>query len=230
MSQRSSAVVVAAFLAAYLPASGQPARGSTPSRSGGATSAAAHDSSPRKIEVLVVGTIHQRHGTDENYSYADIVQILAGYNPDLICVEIRPQDFRKAPYLKEMMLATIWGLARGKVVAPIDWWDDAQNVREIRDKLAKQPEYLEKDKQEKALLAQSPIVAEFEKRYGPSDAESKWSAHLGYAFWNGRDFNDFYAEVYRISMRVYGDSHFNLYYQTRNGRMMELIRQERTRR
>ena len=74
---------------------------------------------------------------------------LAWYNDNLRplarvgSVEIRPQDFRKVSYLKEMMLATIWGLAHGKNVVPVDWWDENENAREVRDKLAKQPEYVE---------------------------------------------------------------------------------------
>ncbi len=177
-----------------------------------------------RMTVLVLGTIHQRHGTNANYPYADVVRFLSAFDPDLICVEIRPQDFRRVPYLKEMMLATVWGLSHGKAVAPIDWWDDTQNVRELRDKLAKQPEIIEKAKKEKDLYSRSPIILGFEKKYGPSDKENAWSRNLGYSYWNGRDYNQFYAEVYRISMLVYGDSPFNLYYQTRNTRMMELIR------
>jgi hypothetical protein len=177
-----------------------------------------------QIKALVVGTIHQRHETNENYTYADIVRILSTYDPDLICVEIRPEDFRKVPYLKEMMLATIWGLSHGKAVAPIDWWDDTQNAREVRDKLAKQPEYVEKEKQLERLLAADEIVKGYEKRYGPADKENAWPKNLGYQFWNGQDYNEYYAESYRLSMQVYGDSPFNLYYQTRNTRMMDLIR------
>ncbi|MGO8814014.1 MAG: hypothetical protein ACLQVG_05015 [Terriglobia bacterium] len=64
-------------------------------------------SSAPGTQALVVGTIHDRHARNENYSYADVVHILATYDPDLICVEIRPQDFRREPYLKEMMLATV---------------------------------------------------------------------------------------------------------------------------
>ncbi len=189
--------------------------------SSAATTALAEKPRP---QALVLGTIHQRHGSNPNYTYEDVVSILSTFDPDLICVEIRPQDFRKVPYLKEMMLATIWGLSHGKAVAPIDWWEDAQNAREIRAKLAKLPEYVEKDKEEKALCARSPIVLDFEKKYGPSDKEDSWSKSLGYQYWNGRDYNRYYAEIYRISMQVYGDGPFNLFYQTRNTRMMALIR------
>ncbi|HVN77674.1 MAG TPA: hypothetical protein VMW38_01620 [Terriglobia bacterium] len=174
-----------------------------------------------KTRALVVGTIHQKHESNQNYSYADIAYVLANYDPDLICVEIRPKDFRREPYLKEMMLATIWGLSHGRKVAPIDWWDDTNNDREIRDKLEKQPEYIEKEKQFQSLRAQSEMIARFEKQYGPE--ERLWEGNLGYQFWNGKDYNDYCAEGYRISMRVYGDSPINLHYQTRNNRMMQLI-------
>jgi tetratricopeptide (TPR) repeat protein len=170
-----------------------------------------------------VGTIHQRHATNENYSYADVVHVLATYDPDLICVEIRPKDFRREPYLKEMMLATVWGLSHGKKVAPIDWWDDAQNDRDIREKLAKQPEYVEKEKQYQLLRAQSEVITRYEKLYGPQDKENQWGAHQGYRFWNGKDYNEACAEDYRLSMQVYGDSPINLHYLARNNHMMELI-------
>ncbi|HMD83222.1 MAG TPA: hypothetical protein VKO18_00815 [Terriglobia bacterium] len=183
------------------------------------------DASPAPgTQALVVGTIHDRHARNENYSYADVVHILATYDPDLICVETRPQDFRREPYLKEMMLATVWGLTHGKKVAPIDWWEDTPNDREIREKLEKQPEYIEKEKQLQRLVAQSEVIARFEKLYGPEDKEDQWGAHQGYRFWNGKDYNELCAEEYRLSMQIYGDSPINLHYLSRNNHMMELIR------
>lgn len=177
----------------------------------------------RPIKVLIVGTIHQMHATDKNYSYADIARILATYNPDLICVEIRPEDYRRNQYLKEMELAAVWGLSHGKPVAPIDWWKDKPNDREIRAKLAKEPEYVAKQKQLQSLLSHDEIITRFEKRYGSMDDEGKWGAQLGYRFWNGRDYNSVIAEGYKLSLEVYGDSPFNLHYVTRNKHMMALI-------
>jgi hypothetical protein len=180
-------------------------------------------SSAPTTQVLVLGTIHDGHARDENYSYSDVARILATYNPDLICVEIRPKDFRRKPYLKEMMLATMWGLAHGRKVAPIDWWPDSPNDREIREQLEKQPEYVEKKKQLQLLCEQNKIIGSFEKTYGPLDDEDKWGAHQGYRFWNGKVYNDVCAEHSRLSMQVYGDSPINLHYLTRNNHMMELI-------
>jgi tetratricopeptide (TPR) repeat protein len=187
-------------------------------------SAAIPDAFPAPVtKALVVGTIHQQHARNENYSYKDVANILATYDPDLICVEIRPQDFRREPYLTEMMLATVWGLAHGKKVAPIDWWQDTPNDREIREKLEKQPEYIEKEKQLQLLRAQSAVIARFEKTYGPLEKEDQWGAHQDYRFWNGKDYNDLCAEGYRLSMQIYGDSPINLHYLSRNNHMMELI-------
>lgn len=180
-------------------------------------------SSAPRTQALVVGTIHDRHARNENYSYADVAHILVTYDPDLICVEIRPQDFRREPYLKEMMLATVWGLSHGKQVAPIDWWEDTPNDREISEKLEKQPEYIEKEKQLQLLRAKSPVIARYEKLYGPVEKENQWGAHQGYRFWNGKDYNELYAEEYRLSMQIYGDSPINLHYLSRNNHMMALI-------
>jgi len=47
-----------------------------------------------KTEVLVIGTLHQYHRNNPNYSYENIVSAIATYDPDVICVEIRPEEFR----------------------------------------------------------------------------------------------------------------------------------------
>lgn len=187
------------------------------------TASIASASPPTK--VLVVGTLHQMHMIDKNFSYADIIRILATYNPDLICVEIRPQDFRRVPYLKEMELATVWGLSHGKRVAPIDWYEGTaeENDRTIRAKLEKEPEYVAKQKQIDELVAHDVIITNFVNHYGTLDEEFKWGGQLGYGFWNGKEYNDVVAEGYKLSMQVYGDSPFNLHYVTRNTHMVNLI-------
>ena len=173
---------------------------------------------PSKTKVLVVGTIHQRHGTDTNYTYSDIVRILSAFDPDIIGVEIRPADFRREPYLEEMMLAVIWGDLHGKKVYPVDWWTDA-GVRRVRDSLGALPEYAGKAERLKGLEADDSIMTRFERKYG----SWKDQAQQGYGFWNGREYGEYIAEDYRLSMEVYGDSPFNLFYRTRNDSMMALI-------
>jgi tetratricopeptide (TPR) repeat protein len=169
-------------------------------------------------EVLVVGTIHGRHRSNANYSYEDVARILDTFNPDAVCVEIRPEDFRRRPYLREMHLGAVWGLSQARPVHPIDWWGP-DNDREVRAKLAKQPEFQEKEARLDRLKADDPIIRAFEKKYGDFDQDTS----LGYRFWNGDEYAQYFAESYRLEVEVYGDSPFNLHYVSRNAHMMESI-------
>lgn len=171
-------------------------------------------------EVLVVGTIHRRHARNPGYTYEDIVHILTTYDPDVIGVEIRPREFRREPYLKEMMLATVWGLLHERPVYPIDWWDAEHPAREARARLRERPEIIQKQREYDSLLAAHPMIADFQARHGDF-----WRSNdRGYRFFNGREYNEYEAEVYRLSMQVFGDSPMNLMYETRNDHMMDLIR------
>ena len=169
-------------------------------------------------QVLVIGTIHQQHESNPNYSYHDLVRILSTYDPDLVCVEIRPQDFRRRPYLREMMLATVWGLAHGRDVCAMDSWSEADSTRQVRARLQKEREYIQKAQTLDSLEASSVPMSSFQAKYGDF-----WNADMGYRFFNGSEYNAYIAEAYRLSMGVYGDSPMNLHYRTRNSRMMELI-------
>ncbi len=50
--------------------------------------------SQQEQEVLVLPSIHGAHETNPNYSYEDLMQIVKTYDPDIIGVEIRPEDFQ----------------------------------------------------------------------------------------------------------------------------------------
>jgi hypothetical protein len=171
--------------------------------------------------VLVVGTIHGSHRTNPNYSFEHLVQILVRFQPDVVCVEIRPVDFRKVPYLDEMMLATTYGLKRGLRVYPIDWWDEGNPAREERDRFMKTPEFQAKSAREKQMTAESAIARRYLATYG--EDERRIARERGYEFFNGDDYNEYIADTYRISMAIYGDSAMNLYYETRNRNMTQLI-------
>ena len=169
-------------------------------------------------EVLVIGTIHDRHSSNPNYSYEHVARILDTFNPDAICVEIRPEDFRREPYLEEMMLATVWGISQGKRVYPIDWWSPGDD-RKTRRELARRPEFQEKQARLERLKADNATIRTFEKKYRDLDRDT----FLGYRFWNGDEYAQYFAESYRLEVEVYGDSPFNLHYVSRNAHMMELI-------
>ena len=170
-------------------------------------------------QILIVGTIHQQHHRNENYSYAHILQILASYDPDIICVEIRPEEFRKELYLKEMVLAAIYGLEHRKGVYPIDWWTE-ENYREERKKYMETAEYLEKNKLMEDLTERNDIIQNFKNKYG---GWSDFSAARDYSFFNGGEYNNYTREGYDISLRVYGNHCMNGYWEARNLNMLERI-------
>ncbi len=173
----------------------------------------------KKTEILIIGTLHHNHQNNINYSYKNIIQILATYDIDVICVEIRPEDFRKKPYLIEMMMATIYGMKYNKKVYPIDWYS-GENTRALREKLSKEPEYIEKQKIADSLELNNNLIQKFNKTY-----RNIWEnvKEYDYKFWNGDEYNNYIRESYKISMQVFGDNPFNLYYMTRNQNMLNLI-------
>ncbi|MEI7492256.1 MAG: DUF5694 domain-containing protein [Bacteroidota bacterium] len=172
-------------------------------------------------KVLVVATIHGNHESNKNYTYTDILKILSTFQPDAICVEIPESYFRKSSYLKEMMLATIYGTEHSAKVYPIDWWPPVDN-RAARDKYVKTEEYKLKEKQYYELEKSNEIMQDFYKKYGSLD--SVWNENKqGYQFFNGEEYNDYIREMYAINMAVFGDGPMNLSYQTRNSKMLELI-------
>ena len=184
---------------------------------------AAGEGNDEPTEVLVVGTIHAFHQANPNYPYETIVRILEAYDPAAVCVEIRPEDFRRRSYLTEMMLATIWGQENGRAVHPIDWWDSKRNAREERKTYERTEEYRQEAETARKLEKASDIINTFHRQHG--NERRMWrSARKRYAsFWNGEAFNGFVRESYRISLEAFGDSCVNLYYTTRNSRMLERI-------
>lgn len=176
---------------------------------------------PDSTKVLVIGTLHGNHETNKNYSYQDLLNILNTFHPDAICVEIPSDYFRKRSYLKEMMLAVIFGIENSIKVYPIDWWPSGDD-RANRNEYVKTEEYKLKEKQYYELEKSNEIMQDFYKKYGSLD--SLWNENKqDYQFFNGEEYNDYIKEMYSINMAVFGDGPMNLSYQTRNSKMLELI-------
>ena len=178
----------------------------------------------RKTEVLVVGTIHEGHESNPNYSDQDLVNILGTYAPDAVCVEIPPSYFRKRSYLTEMMIASIYGLDHHLKVYPIDWWDTSSDARAQRREYMQTADYKRKEKTADSLVNANAVMQTFIKKYGSMDSIWK-NNRMDYRFFNGKDYNDYIREMYTIAVDVYGDGCMNLHSEQRNARMMELINQ-----
>ncbi|MEJ8803242.1 hypothetical protein [Pontibacter sp. H249] len=56
-----------------------------------------------KTQVMLLATLHGYHKTNPNYTYSDVYEIIRKYNPDVIGVEIRPEDIAQdTNYLKQV--------------------------------------------------------------------------------------------------------------------------------
>lgn len=173
-----------------------------------------------KSKVLTLATLHNNHNSSK-YTYADLINVIHSYKPDLICVEIREKEFREEIYLREMMLATSYGDNNNIPVAPIDWWDDSHNLRQERDSLLQLDSYKAKVKQSDSLEANSEVFKQFYSKYGKKFRKSSKSDLY---FWNGEDYASYNRETYRITFDVFGDGPFSLDALKRNKVMVDNIR------
>lgn len=85
------------------------------------------------FEAVVVGTIDKSHLTEPGYPLSQLAALIEGYQPDLVLVEIRPEPFRQGHYEDgpfEMTYVTWLVQKQGSVVAPIDWFREADVGRE----------------------------------------------------------------------------------------------------
>jgi tetratricopeptide (TPR) repeat protein len=174
-----------------------------------------------KTKVITLATIHGFHNQSK-YTYEDIVRAIDTYKPDLICVEIRPEEFRTKTYLQEMMYATAYGDQNKIAVAPIDWYvDDAKGTDKVlRDSLMKLDRYKDMQKKLDSLESASEILKAFTAKYGQNVLQRK---DLGFEFYNGDEFNGCNRENYRLSISVFGDSPVNLSAITRNKNMVQRV-------
>lgn len=175
----------------------------------------------KKTQMITIATIHGLHNQSK-YTFEDVVRAIDTYKPDLICVEIRPDEFRTKTYLQEMMYATAYGDQHKITVAPIDWYvgDETRNDRTMRDSLMKLDRYKAMQKQLDSLKNANEIIKAFTAKYGQNVFQRK---DLGFEFYNGEDFNGCNRETYRLSISIFGDSPINLSAISRNKMMAQRI-------
>lgn len=79
-----------------------------------------------KTEVYFIPTIHQAHRINPNYNYDSLKAIVAGLHPDVIAVEIRPEDMgREANFFLRNYPEEMWRMKEWfpqTAVAGFDWF------------------------------------------------------------------------------------------------------------
>nr|MDA3867765.1 hypothetical protein [Salinivirgaceae bacterium] len=92
-----------------------------------------------KTEVTVCGTLHGYHKKNPNYSYEQLFTFIKNYDPDIIGLEIRPEDmgevttFLKNYYPHEMI--EVINRFAGKKLLGIDWWNKSVEGEKVSEKL-----------------------------------------------------------------------------------------------
>lgn len=107
--------------------------------------------STKETDVLVLSAIHSNHELNKNYSYDDLFATITKYDPEVIGIEIRPEDMEQGNkyldpfYPAEMMMvkdsfpAKVVGLdfyreqTRGKLLAVDMFKDSAHEMGRIVD-------------------------------------------------------------------------------------------------
>lgn len=108
----------------------------------------------RDTHVVVCSTIHGAHEANPNYSYDDLFAFIEAYDPDVIGVEIRPEDMDSSiafldQYYPYEMFACLERYPT-KVVVGIDWlgkeleekpitqntWKEVMEIKQLQGQLA----------------------------------------------------------------------------------------------
>ena len=80
---------------------------------------------PGETEVTICGTLHGYHKVNPNYTYDTLFHFIEHYNPDIIGIEVRPEDMNSNVsgeyYPYEM--TEVFNRNKDREVYGIDWWN-----------------------------------------------------------------------------------------------------------
>ncbi|MFC5272343.1 hypothetical protein [Adhaeribacter terreus] len=86
-------------------------------------------------EVQVLATIHKFHLSNPNYPYAKVTQLIQTFNPDIIAIEIRPEDLKEdTTYLKQFYPLEMRQVLKDfplEKVRGIDWYGEEMRGKKM---------------------------------------------------------------------------------------------------
>jgi hypothetical protein len=89
-----------------------------------------------KTQVLVLGTVHKFHKESNAYTYDDVFKIIDDFNPDIIGVEIRPEDMKQSreylsKYYPYEMIEALFRWSKHIEVFGVDYYEKSVVVKLI---------------------------------------------------------------------------------------------------
>jgi hypothetical protein len=129
----------------------------------------------RSREVMIVATMHGFHQDHEGFDFEDLFRLVETFEPDLVGVEIRPEDigadgdYLRANYPHEMVeLARRYGDAAfgfdwlGDDVAgrpiPDGYWEHGSPIKALERELATDAAFAETEEEQAIALAQKELL------------------------------------------------------------------------
>lgn len=117
-----------------------------------------------RTQVLVIASMHRLHATDPNFSFDRLYALVADFKPDVVGVELRPEDVRGADaYLEKSYPPEMIELRNrysdrvvgfdwlgpeiaGKLI-PDDWWAHGSKVKAIERAMDADPKMSDAESQ-----------------------------------------------------------------------------------
>ena len=172
----------------------------------------------QKTQVLVLPTIHGAHEFNENYTYADLLEIIEAYEPDRIGVEIRPEDFQLSTdsldlfYPLEMIM--VRDSFAGKV-SGIDYYnEETKNITVSRNMFADTVSEMYRIKRlTQDMRLDSVFVSAYENTRLPKIQEEQRKMAMEYSaedFLKGR-YDSITGLQYQIEDSLFGKSDYAAY-------------------
>lgn len=127
---------------------------------------------PSRTQVMVISSMHGLHASRASYSYDDLYRTVRAFSPDLVGVEIRPEDMQSDDaYLSSIYPREMVELRReyGDRAFGFDWYGEAFEGRLLPEGWAEQAEFvqLQRAKQQDPRYAEDP---ELERLLGEKTA------------------------------------------------------------
>ena len=183
----------------------------------------------QETEVLVLPTIHGAHEVNENYTYDDLLQLVKSYEPDVIGVEIRPEDFQMSTDSLDLFYPLEMIMVRdsfpGKV-SGIDYYnEETRNIRVSRKMFSDTvSEMYRINRLTQDMRLDSTFVAAYEKTRIPKIQEEQRKMAMQYSaeeFLKGR-YDSITGLQYKIEDSLFQNSPYAAYPVFNNRRDLQI--------
>ncbi|MDX1752201.1 MAG: hypothetical protein R3259_03375 [Salinimicrobium sediminis] len=183
----------------------------------------------QETQVLVLPTIHGAHEVNENYTYDDLLQLVKSYEPDVIGVEIRPEDFNLSTDSLDLFYPLEMIMVRdsfpGKV-SGIDYYnEETRNITVSRKMFSDTVSEMYSIKRlTQDMRLDSAFVTSYEKTKIPEIQEEQRRMALNYSaeeFLKG-EYDSITGLQYQIEDSLFGNSPYAAYPVFNNRRDLQI--------